>query len=64
MLDTGYLKNDALKGGKLGPYAFSQSRVIWSNIQIKCNGNYYFILIDYEVKIPWESLKRQKTEEN
>jgi len=37
MVDTGYIVNEKLKGGKIGPYAFSQARMIWSNMRIECN---------------------------
>ncbi|XP_066924017.1 cartilage oligomeric matrix protein-like [Clytia hemisphaerica] len=37
MVDTGFLQNETLKGGKFGPYAFSQARMIWSNMKIECN---------------------------
>jgi len=41
MVDTGFIVNESLKGGKFGPYAFSQSNVIWSNIEIECNGKFF-----------------------
>lgn len=36
-LDTGYIFDQHLRGGKIGPYAFSQAAVVWSGIKIKCN---------------------------
>eukprot|EP00112_Aurelia_sp_Birch-Aquarium-sp1_P017304 Seg3995.1 transcript_id=Seg3995.1/GoldUCD/mRNA.D3Y31 product=Thrombospondin-4 protein_id=Seg3995.1/GoldUCD/D3Y31 len=37
LVDTGYIVNTELKGGKVGLYAFSQEGVIWSNLKIECN---------------------------
>lgn len=38
VVDTGYLIDKTLKGGKIGLYVFSQSNVVWSNMSYKCNG--------------------------
>ena len=56
MVDTGFLQNESLKGGRFGPYAFSQARMIWSNIKIECNGRILFkqvILKNYHFKL-WQ----------
>ena len=45
LVDTGYIFNEELKGGKVGFFAFSQENVIWNNLKIECNGLsvfYYF----------------------
>ena len=38
VVDTGYLIDKTLKGGRLGLYVFSQSKVTWKNLSYKCNG--------------------------
>ena len=38
VVDTGYVIDKTLKGGKVGMYVFSQSNVAWSNMSYKCNG--------------------------
>ena len=38
MLDTGYLVDKTLKGGRVGLYAFSQSDVTWNHLSYKANG--------------------------
>ena len=37
-MDTGYIIDKTLKGGKLGFYVFSQPEVVWKNVSYKCNG--------------------------
>ena len=36
-LDSGFIFDGSLKGGRIGPYAFSQANLIWSNMDIRCN---------------------------
>ena len=38
VVDTGYIIDKTLKGGKVGMYVFSQAKVVWSNMSYKCNG--------------------------
>lgn len=38
LLDTGYIIHNDIKGGQLGPYSFSQSGMIWSDVKVTCNG--------------------------
>lgn len=38
IVDTGYLIDKTLNGGRLGLYVFSQSNVVWKNMFYKCNG--------------------------
>ena len=38
VVDTGYIIDKTLKGGKVGMYVFSQANVVWSNMSYKCNG--------------------------
>ena len=60
LLDTGYIVHEKLRGGKLGPYAFSQASLIWSNMKVSCNGKCdfqyppnsspgFFVLLIYSV---------------
>ncbi|XP_057309993.1 cartilage oligomeric matrix protein-like isoform X1 [Hydractinia symbiolongicarpus] len=37
LLDTGYIIHNDIKGGQLGPYSFSQSGMIWSDVKVTCN---------------------------
>lgn len=37
IVDTGYLIDKTLNGGRLGLYVFSQSNVVWKNMFYKCN---------------------------
>ena len=37
-LDTGYLYDKTISGGRLGLYVFSQDSVIWKNMSYRCNG--------------------------
>ncbi|XP_037794812.1 cartilage oligomeric matrix protein-like isoform X2 [Penaeus monodon] len=36
VMDSGNIYNDALKGGRLGLYCFSQEEIIWSNVKYTC----------------------------
>ena len=36
MLDSGYVFNTAIAGGKVGVLTFGQSNVIWSNLLVTC----------------------------
>ena len=38
MFDTGCLYDKTIQGGKIGLFVFSQKSVIWSDLQIKCEG--------------------------
>ena len=38
VVDTGYITDKTLTGGKVGMYVFSQAKVVWSNMSYKCNG--------------------------
>ena len=38
MFDTGCLYDKTIQGGKVGLFVFSQKSVIWSDLQIKCEG--------------------------
>lgn len=36
MMDTGCVCHNAIKGGRLGLFVFSQEKVIWSNMMNRC----------------------------
>lgn len=36
-VDTGYIIDKTLRGGRVGFYVFSQSHVIWKNLSYRCN---------------------------
>ena len=38
VIDTGYLVDRTLKGGRVGLYVFSQSDVTWKHLSYKANG--------------------------
>ena len=38
VVDTGYLVDKTLKGGRVGLYVFSQSDVTWKHLSYKSNG--------------------------
>lgn len=38
VVDTGYLVDKTLKGGRVGLYVFSQSDVTWKHLSYKANG--------------------------
>lgn len=35
--DSGRIMDDSIKGGRLGVFCFSQEKIIWSNLEYKCN---------------------------
>jgi len=35
--DSGKILDDSIKGGRLGVFCFSQEKIIWSNLEYKCN---------------------------
>lgn len=35
--DSGMIKDNTIKGGRLGVFCFSQEKIIWSNLEYKCN---------------------------
>jgi len=35
--DSGTIFDDTIKGGRLGVFCFSQEKIIWSNLEYKCN---------------------------
>ena len=37
-LDTGYIYDKSISGGRLGMYVFSQDSVIWKDMSYRCNG--------------------------
>ena len=39
--DSGAIRDNTIKGGRLGVYSFSQEGVIWSNLVYRCNGEYF-----------------------
>lgn len=41
LLDTGYIVHKEIMGGQIGPYAFSQAGVMWSDVKITCNGKMF-----------------------
>lgn len=38
VVDTGYIIDKTLKGGKVGMYVFSQGQVLWKNLSYRCSG--------------------------
>lgn len=38
MVDTGYIIDKTLRGGRLGMYVFSQGKVIWHKLSYRCSG--------------------------
>ena len=42
-VDTGYIIDKTLRGGRVGFYVFSQSNVIWKNLSYRCNGKGSFV---------------------
>ncbi|XP_027036695.1 cartilage oligomeric matrix protein-like isoform X2 [Pocillopora damicornis] len=37
LVDTGYIIDKTLKGGKVGMYVFSQGQVLWKNLSYRCS---------------------------
>ena len=36
--DSGYIKNTAFRGGRLGVLVFSQKEIVFSDLSYRCNG--------------------------
>lgn len=49
LLDSGNIYDGRLTGGRFGPFCFSQGKVMWANLQYKCNG--LLMLVDVRVDL-------------
>ena len=41
VVDTGYIVDKTLRGGRLGLYVFSQGKVIWDKLSYRCSGKFF-----------------------
>ena len=44
LFDTGCLFDKTVQGGKVGLFVFSQKLVMWSDLQVKCEGKVYHLV--------------------
>ena len=41
VVDSGNIYDSTIKGGRLGVFCFSQEKIIWSRLQVRCNGEFF-----------------------
>ena len=41
VVDTDYIVDKTLRGGRLGLYVFSQGKVIWDKLSYRCSGKFF-----------------------
>jgi len=51
VVDTDYIIDKTLRGGRLGFYVFSQGKVIWDKLSYRCSGKWCLKILFFNLNI-------------